>query len=92
MSSNIAQNYPYSRETEPDRAAAVERAYQAFEGLRDRAAGELTPFPPAAPGELWWVWACPDDGGAGRLHAAGYARERRALYTVCDGCGRTFLR
>ncbi len=92
MSSNIGQNYPYSRETEPERAAAVERAYTAFEGLRERAGGELTPFPAPARDELWWVWACPADGGAGRLHAAGYARERRALYTVCDGCGRSFLR
>ncbi|MGC8634592.1 MAG: hypothetical protein ACP5VP_08005 [Candidatus Limnocylindrales bacterium] len=92
MSSNIGQNYPYTHETEPERAAAVERACAATEGLRDRIAAEATPLPPAEPGERWWVWVCPVDGGAGRLHVAGYARDRHALYAVCDHCGKSFLR
>ena len=36
MSSNISQNYPYGSETEAERAAAVERAVAAFDGLRER--------------------------------------------------------
>lgn len=92
MSSNVAQNYPYGSETEAERAAAVARAVSEFEGLGDRIAAEATP--PGAPGEgeKWWIWVCPADGFTGRLHVAGYARERHAVYTVCDGCGRSFLR
>ncbi len=92
MSSNIGQNYPYSQETEPERAAAVERALGTFDGLRDRVATNASPLPPAGRDELWWVWVCPADKGAGRLHVAGYARDRRAVYTVCDHCGASFLR
>ncbi len=92
VSSNIGQNYPYARETEPARAAAVERTYAAFEGLRERVASEATPLPAVASDELWWVWVCPADDGTGRLHVAGYARDRRAVYTVCDTCGTSFLR
>ena len=94
MSSNIGQNYPYSSETEAERAAAVGRAVAGVEGLRDRVAAATTPLGHVSPAERWWVWVCPVDGAtaAGRLHVAGYAVERRALYVVCDGCGRTFLR
>ncbi|MDA8203059.1 MAG: hypothetical protein M0Z49_09905 [Chloroflexi bacterium] len=92
MSSNIGQNYPYTRETGAQRAAAVERAATAFDGLGDRIANEATPLDPTGPDELWWVWACPADGAVGRLHVAGYAREQHAVYAVCDNCGRSFLR
>ena len=92
MTSNVAQNYPYSSETEPERAAAVEQAIAAFEGLGDRLATESTPLGPPSEGGRWWTWVCPSDGSTGRLHAAGHARERHAVYTVCDTCGRTFLR
>lgn len=92
MSSNIAQNFPYGSETETERAAAVAGAVSAFEGLGDRIADEATPPGDPAEGGRWWVWACPADAATGRLHVAGYARERHAVYTVCDGCGRSFLR
>lgn len=97
MSSNIAQSYPYTSETEDERAAAVTAAVERFDGLAQRIAAEATPLPeppPAEPGQphRWWVFVCPRDDFSGRLHVAGYALERRALYTVCDTCGQSFLR
>lgn len=97
MSSNVSQNYPYSSETEEERAAAIEAAFAAFEGLRDKVAAESTPLGTVAPADhgaraRWWVWVCPRDDFAGRLHVAGYARDRHALYTLCDTCGSTWLR
>ena len=94
MTTNVAQNYPYSSETEAERAAAVERALADFEGLADKVAAETTPLGEPDPNEggRWWVWVCPTDDFTGRLHAAGNALERHAVYTVCDTCGRTFLR
>lgn len=92
MSSNIGQNYPYTRETESQRATAVEHASGTFDGLGARIAAEATPLPTSDRDEYWWVWACPDDGAVGRLHVAGYARERHGVYAVCDNCGRSFLR
>ena len=97
MSSNVGQNYPYASESEPERAAAVEKALAQFDGLRDKVAAETTPIEelgPAEPGQphLWWVYVCPKDDFSGRLHVAGYSLERHALYTVCDTCGSTFLR
>lgn len=97
VSSNISQNYPYGSETEAERAAAVEKATAAFDGLGAKVAAEVTPLGPVEPADngapaRWWVWVCPKDGFVGRLHVAGFARERHALYTVCDNCGATFLR
>lgn len=92
MSSNIGQNYPYASETEPQRAAAVERAMGAFEGLRDRVTAESTPLPTEGRDDRWWVWICPADEFKGRLHVAGYARDRRGIYAVCDNCGKSFMR
>jgi hypothetical protein len=92
VSSNIGQNYPYTSETEAQRAGAVERALDAQEGLRDRVTAETTPLGEVARDERWWVWVCPADGATGRLHVAGYALDRHALLVVCDVCGRTFLR
>jgi hypothetical protein len=92
VTSNVSQNYPYGSETEAERAAAVERALTAFEGLRDKVAAEATPLGEVGEGGRWWMWVCPTDDFTGRLHAAGHARERHAVYTVCDTCGRTFLR
>ena len=96
MSSNISQSYPYSSETEDERAAAVVAAFAANEGLEDRVTGETTPLGDTPPDEngapnKWWTWVCPKCVD-GRLHVAGYARDRHALYTVCDACGSTFLR
>lgn len=97
MSTNVAQNYPYKTETEDERTAAVTAAVNRFEGLGDRIAEESMPLaeldvPDPGQPHLWWVFVCPRDDFSGRLHVAGYAGERRALYTVCDTCGQTFLR
>ena len=92
MSSNIGQNYPSGSESEAERAAAVEKALARFEGLRDKVAAETTPLGEVEPDQRWWVWVCPEGDYSGRLHVAGYALERHAVYTVCDTCGKTFLR
>ena len=97
MSSNVSQSYPYTSETEPERAAAIEAAFEKFPDLRAKVAAETTPVGEVEPANhgapaRWWVWVCPADDFKGRLHLAGYALERHALYTVCDTCGTTFLR
>jgi hypothetical protein len=97
LSSNVAQSYPYTTETEEERSAAVAAAVEQFAGMADKIAAESSPLPepgPAEPGQphRWWVFVCPRDDFAGRLHVAGYALERQALYTVCDTCGQAFLR
>ncbi|HEV2006603.1 MAG TPA: hypothetical protein VGQ85_08320 [Candidatus Limnocylindrales bacterium] len=90
MTSNVGQNYPYSSETEAERAARVTTAIEAHEGLADKVAAETTPLDAS---ERWWTWKCPTLGCPGFLHAAGYARDLHALYVVCDGTGgKTFLR
>ena len=97
MSSNIAQSYPYSSETEAERVATLERLTGQFEGLRDKIAAETEPLPepefPDEPGRphRQWVWVCPKHV-EGRLHVAGHARERHALFAVCDVEGETYLR
>ena len=96
MSSNVGQNYPYTSETEAERAAAVERAKRDFADATDRIAKESTPLealPEPEPGQphRWWVFVCPQHID-GRLHVAGYALEKHALYTVCDQGGESFLR
>jgi hypothetical protein len=96
LTSNVAQSYPYSSETEPERVAAVERATSQFEGLDKKIAEESEPLPePGAqePGrpDRYWIFVCPKHV-SGRLHVAGYARERHALYVVCDEGGETYLR
>jgi hypothetical protein len=90
VSSNVGQNYPYTSEPEAARAAVIEALVSAREGLADRLAADSTPLDT---NERWWVWKCPTVGCAGLLHAAGYARDNRAVYVVCDGaCAKTFLR
>ncbi len=89
MSSNIAQNYPYSSETEAERSATVARTLAKHEGLADKIKGESTGL---ARESRWWVWKCPSPGCAGLLHTAGQARNAHAVYTVCDTCARTYLR
>ena len=90
MSSNVGQNYPYTSETEPERAALVARLVAERDGLAATLAAESTPL---GGDERWWVWKCPTKGCAGLLHAAGYATEKHAVYVVCDGtCSKTFLR
>ena len=90
MTSNVGQNYPYTSETEAERASHVETLVQEREGLADKLTAETSPLDH---NERWWVWKCPTPGCAGLLHAAGYAFEKHAVYTVCDGtCAKTFLR
>ena len=90
MSSNVGQNYPYTSETETDRAAVISRLVASREDLSDKLKTEATPLDE---NERWWVWKCPTKDCPGLLHAAGYAVEKHAVYVVCDGtCGKTFLR
>ena len=96
MTSNVAQSYPYTTETEADRADTIQRLIGQFDGLADKIAAESEPLTyddagePGRPNRSW-VFVCPKHVDA-RLHVAGFARERRALYTVCDESGETYLR
>jgi len=89
MSSNIGQNYPYSSESEEERAAQVASALAANPGLGARVGAESLPLQFE---DRWWVWKCPTTACPGLLHSAGYAREARAVFTVCDTCGGTYRR
>ena len=90
MTSNVGQNYPYSSESETDRASRVSAVMAARDGLADKISAETTPLDAQ---DRWWTWKCPTKGCRGLLHAAGYARDLHAIYVVCDGeCGQTFLR
>ena len=90
MTSNVGQNYPYSSETEAERAARVASLVEGREGLADKLQAEATPLDA---NERWWTYKCPTKGCAGFLHAAGYALEKHAVYVVCDGtCAKTYLR
>jgi hypothetical protein len=90
VTSNVGQNYPYTSETELERAAKVGALLASREALGATLAAEATSLD-ANP--RWWVWKCPTKGCAGLLHAAGYALEKHAVYVVCDGtCAKTFLR
>ena len=90
MTSNVGQSYPYTSETETDRATSLKTLLEARPDLGEKLATETTPLDD---NERWWVWKCPSKGCAGLLHVAGYARDLHALYTVCDGtCAKTFLR
>jgi hypothetical protein len=90
VSSNVGQNYPYMSETDAERAAVVGRLVAEREGLADTIGAESIPLDD---NDRWWVWKCPTTGCRGLLHVAGYAREHRGLFVVCDGsCAKTFLR
>lgn len=90
MTSNVGQNYPYTSESETERAARIATLVAAREDLAAKLAAETTPLDD---NDRWWVWKCPTTGCPGLLHVAGYALEKHALYVVCDGtCARTFLR
>jgi hypothetical protein len=90
VTSNVSQNYPYTSESEADRAARVATLAAERDGLADRLATEATALDER---ERWWVWKCPTAGCPGLLHAAGYAAEKHAVVVVCDGrCGKIFLR
>jgi hypothetical protein len=90
VTSNVGQNYPYTSESEADRAAAIASLLAAREDLAGKLKAETTPLDGNA---RWWVWKCPTKGCPGLLHVAGYAAEKHAVYVVCDGtCAKTFLR
>ncbi len=89
MSSNIAQNYPYSSEPDEERARHVEATVAAHKGLREKIQAESQRL---GDEDRFWVWKCPTKGCLGLLHVAGHAREAHAVYTVCDTCGKTYLR
>ena len=89
MSSNVGQNYPYTSEIEADRATAVAAVIEAHPELAGTIATEATPLDA---NDRWWVWKCPTPACAGLLHAAGFARSAHAVYSLCDTCGKTYLR
>jgi hypothetical protein len=90
LSSNVGQSYPYTSESEAERAARIGALVAAREGLADTLKAEATPVDAS---ERWWVWKCPTAGCPGLLHVAGYALDKHALFVVCDGtCAKTFLR
>jgi hypothetical protein len=90
LTSNVGQNYPYTSETEAERAAVIEKLVREREGLADTLKAETTPLDA---NDRWWVWKCPTPGCPGLLHVAGYSAEKHAVFVVCDGtCGKTFLR
>jgi hypothetical protein len=90
VTSNVSQNYPYTSESEAERASHIASLVEAREDLAAKLAAETTPLDG---NERWWVWKCPTQACLGLLHVAGYAVEKHAVYVVCDGtCGKTFLR
>ena len=90
MTSNVGQSYPYTSETEATRNDVVGRLVAAREDLATTIKAETTPLDA---NDRWWVWKCPTKGCAGLLHAAGYSRDKHAVFVVCDGsCAKTFLR
>jgi hypothetical protein len=99
VSSNVGQSYPAGSESEAQRSAAIASAIEAHATLGDTLTAETTPLGEVGPADhgapaRWWIWVCPNpaDAARGRLHVAGYARDKHALYTVCDTCGKTYLR
>jgi hypothetical protein len=90
LSSNVGQNYPYTSETESDRASRIATLLAEREDLAETLKSQTTPLDA---NERWWVWKCPTTGCPGLLHVAGYAVDAHALFVVCDGtCAKTFLR
>jgi hypothetical protein len=90
VTSNVGQSYPYTSESEGERAARIAALVTARDGLAAKLAAETSP--PDA-NDRWWVWKCPTKECPGLLHVAGYAHDLHAVYVVCDGtCAKTFLR
>jgi hypothetical protein len=76
--------------------AAIATLTDKYAALGDTIKAESQPLPDlgrADPGQPHrsWVFVCPQHV-TGRLHVAGYAREKHALFTVCDEGGETYLR
>jgi hypothetical protein len=91
MSTNVAQSYPYRLEREEDRAAAIASTLEAHEGLADKLRSESLPYD-GTEGSSAWSWRCRTVGCSGVMHTAGYAREKRGLVALCDGCATIALR
>lgn len=90
MTSNVGQSYPYTSETEGQRAERIASLIATRDDLSAKIEAETTPLDA---NERWWVWKCPTSGCPGLLHVAGYAADLHAVYVVCDGtCAKTFLR
>jgi hypothetical protein len=90
VTSNVGQSYPYTSESEPERAAVIDKLVRERDGMADKLKAETTPLDT---NDRWWVWKCPTLGCPGLLHVAGYAIDLHAVFVVCDGtCGKTFLR
>jgi hypothetical protein len=90
VTSNVSQSYPYTSESERERAARIGELVAARDDLAGKIATEASSLDDH---DRWWVWKCPTAGCPGLLHVAGYAAEKHALYVVCDGvCAKTFLR
>ena len=53
MTSNVGQNYPYTSETESDRAQRVASLVAEREDLAGKLEAETTPLDT---NERWWVW------------------------------------
>lgn len=87
MTSNISQAYPYSSETEAERATALDAILAAYDSLGAALAAQSIPLDD---GDRWWTYH--HAGCGGTLHVAGYAREKHAVLTVCDRCAKTALR
>ena len=73
MTSNVGQNYPYSSESEGDRAARIAELTKAREGLDAKLAAETTPLDER---ERWWTWKCPTPKCPGILHVGGGGAPR----------------
>ena len=56
VTSNVSQNYPYTSETEAERAGRIAALVAERDGLADTLAAETTPLDA---NERWWVWKCP---------------------------------
>jgi hypothetical protein len=90
VTSNVGQSYPYTSETETERASRIAALVGTREGLGATLAAETSALDD---NERWWVWKCPTAGCSGLLHVAGYAKDLHAVFVVCDGtCAKTFLR
>ena len=90
MTSNVSQNYPYTSESEADRASRIASLLAAKDDLAGKLAAETTPLDA---NERWWVWKCPTKGCPGPAPRGRLRRREARVYVVCDGtCGKTFLR
>ena len=72
MTSNVGQNYPYTSESEADRASSVASLVAAREDLAATLAAEATPLDAK---DRWWVWKCPTAGLPGPAPCRGLRRR-----------------